>query len=57
MTTKKEGVLTVYNDKNELIALVVKDESTRKNIIYTTVEAGLEEIESLLKTTNENQIA
>jgi hypothetical protein len=49
MTTKKEGVITIYNDKNELIALIVKDESSRKNIIYNASEAGLEEIEGLLK--------
>jgi hypothetical protein len=48
MQTKKLGVLSVYNDKQELIAIVVKDETSRKNVIYNVSEAGLEDIELLL---------
>lgn len=54
MTTKKEGVIAVYDDKNTLTAIVVKDEGSRKNIVYTCTEAGLEEIEGLLKDNGQN---
>lgn len=49
MTTKKEGVVGIYSDKSELIAIIVKDEASRKSIVYMTEEAGVEEIENLVK--------
>ncbi len=52
MTTNKEGILMLRNDKGELVAIVVKDEAIRKNVIYITAEAGLEEIENLFKNTD-----
>ena len=49
MQTKQEGIVTVYDDKGALVAIVVKDEASRKNVIYNVSEAGLEDIQALLK--------
>lgn len=49
MTTKPEGVVGIYSDKSELIAIIVKDEASRKSIVYMTQEAGVEEIEALIQ--------
>lgn len=46
---KKEGVITVYDDRGELKAIVLKDEKTRKSVFYSVLEMGFEEIEALLK--------
>lgn len=46
LTTSKEGILCLEKDGN-LIAIVRKDLSSRKNIIYKVEEMGLEEIEAL----------
>lgn len=47
MTTKHEHVITVYDDKENLVSIIKADEALRKNTIYNTVEADLEEIEAL----------
>jgi hypothetical protein len=54
MITKKEGVISAYNEKNELVAIVVKDEVSRKNIVYNVTEAALEDIENYFRG-NEKQ--
>lgn len=48
MNTIKQGVMCVYNKENELIAIVHKDEKSRKNVFYSCIEMGTEEIEVLL---------
>ena len=48
MKTIKLGVLGIVNDKNELVAIVHHNESTRSQVFYTTEECGIEQIEELL---------
>lgn len=48
--TGKEGVLTIFNESGELMAIVYKDMKTRKNVFYSVNEMGMEELEHLLKT-------
>lgn len=47
--TSQEGVITVYNEENELVAIVKKDEVSRKNVFYSVSEMGFEEIGSLIE--------
>jgi hypothetical protein len=49
ITTKKEGVITIYDKQKNLIAIVLKDEATRNNIFFTTEKMSFDEIELLLK--------
>ena len=48
MTTKKEGVITVYNESKELVSIMILDEETRHNLVYVVKQAGLEEMEALI---------
>lgn len=50
MVTKTEGLITIYDELGTLIAIVLKDEKSRKNIFYNTNEMGFEEIRLLLDT-------
>jgi hypothetical protein len=52
MTTKHEHVITVYDDKGNLNSIIKTDEAQRKNTIYNTVEADLEQIEALFNGKN-----
>jgi hypothetical protein len=46
--TQQEGVVTIFNDKNELIAIIYKDMNSRKNIFYSVTEMGMKELEKLV---------
>ena len=48
MEVKKEGVVTIYNEKGDLTGIVLKDMSIRKNIIYSCKEKTEDEIFTLL---------
>ena len=48
MTTQKQGVTCVYNDEKELIAVIHKDETTRKNVFYSCGEMSMEQLEELV---------
>ncbi len=50
LNTSQEGVLAVFDEEKNLIAIVYKDPLTRKNVFYSVSEMGMEEIELLLKT-------
>lgn len=50
----QEGVLIKVNEKEELIAVVRKDPTSRKNIFYTCREMSLAEIEHLLSNGKKN---
>lgn len=47
-TTQKEGVITIFDDEGELIAIIYKDMKSRKNIFYATTEMSMEELEKLV---------
>ena len=49
MKTEKEGIITIFNNDNELIGIIRKDMVSRKNIIYSCSEMGFEELEALFK--------
>lgn len=50
MIAKQTGVLAVFNSENdnELVAVVVKDDKSRKNVFYACSEMGFAEIEALI---------
>jgi len=53
ITIMQEGVLALKtNDK--LTHIVYQDQSKHSSIIYKVVECGFDDIEELLKQTNEN---
>lgn len=47
---KQTGILAVFNsdNDNELVAVVVKDDKTRKNVFYACSEMGFAELEALI---------
>jgi diadenosine tetraphosphate (Ap4A) HIT family hydrolase len=47
METNEEGVRTVYKDK-ELIAIVKRDDHSKKHLVYMVKEATSEDIISLI---------
>lgn len=64
MIAKQIGTLAVFNsdNDNELVAVVCKDDKSRKNVFYKCSEMGFGEIEALLnrkmtaKINNEEKI-
>lgn len=46
--TDEEGVFTVYKG-TELVAVVKRDEASRKTLVYAVKEMGAEEIINLIK--------
>lgn len=47
--TTQEGVIAVFNEEEELIAIVRKDLISRKNVLYSVSEMGFEQIAELLE--------
>jgi len=54
MKTIKLGVLGLINEQNELVAIVHHDEQKRSQIMYSTSEMGMEDVEVMLKTIIDN---
>lgn len=52
--TEKVGVLCVYDNDNNLIAINKIDMVSRKHVFYKCVEMSEEEIEGLLKCDEKN---
>lgn len=52
MKVSKEPVLVIYQNE-KAVAMVKRDEESKKNIIYACEEMGIENIESLLSKKNE----
>lgn len=48
MTTEKIGLMVVYNDARELVAVIHKDEKSHKNIFFSCSEMDMTQIEHLL---------
>ena len=46
--TKEEGVFTVYK-KGELIAVIKRDDKSRKNLVYVVEEATCPDIIDIIK--------
>ncbi len=46
---EQKGVLCIYNDDRELVAIVEKDEKSRKNVFYTCKEMDFATLERFLK--------
>jgi len=53
METNKEGVFTIYKDK-ELVAIVKRDDESKKHLVYLVKEATGEDIIELLKNNTKN---
>lgn len=53
--TKQEGVILLQDDDKELIGIVYKDPTCRKNIFFKCKEMNLEDIEELFKKTAPKQ--
>ena len=51
MITTKEAVLIITKD-NEPVALVRRDEASRKTLFYAIKEMALDDVEGLLKELN-----
>ncbi len=49
METKLEGVLVV-SEKNRIVAIVYKDQTTHQNVFYKVEEMSVDEIADLLKS-------
>ena len=52
MKRTTESVLIVTNDKEQVVAMVRKDVSLQKNLIYKVGDASFSDIEELLGGTN-----
>lgn len=48
MNNEKEAVASVYKDK-ELVAIIKRDEKSKKNIVYVVKEADIDEILGLIE--------
>ncbi len=48
MKTTKEGITCVFDENNELVAIIYKDHVTHHNLFYSTKIMSMEEIESLV---------
>ncbi len=48
--TSKEGVVCIKNDNGDLVAIIYKDMSSRKNIFYSCTEMSLEQLEEFVKS-------
>lgn len=53
--TRQEGVILLQDDDKELIGIVYKDPTCRKNIFFKCKEMNLEDIEELFKKTAPKQ--
>lgn len=49
MNPENESVLVFYTDSEEAIAIVKRDNKSKKTIFYSLQEMGKDEIESLFK--------
>lgn len=53
MPNKKEGVVCVYNNRGELVAIIKRDDLSKKHLVYLVQEAGTDEIADLIANKNE----
>lgn len=49
LTTKKEGVMTLFDESGELYGIIYKDMTSRKNIFYSCKEMSFEDLEGIFK--------
>lgn len=52
METSEEGMFGVYDNKKQLIAVVKRDETSGKHLVYLVKEATSSEIVDLIKNNN-----
>lgn len=54
MNTKTESATIVYGSKDVPVALIKRDEITKKNLVYMMREATVEQISGLINHHNES---
>lgn len=52
MKTNEEGVIIITNDQDQMVGFIRKDPISRKNVVYSAEEMGLEEMQSVIKNDN-----
>lgn len=48
-TTDQEGMISLLNDKNELVGVIRKDPTSHKNVFYRCDEMSFEELQAIFK--------
>jgi len=51
LKTEKKGVLLVQDKEKNLVAIVHKDDATRKNLLYICTEATLDQFAQIIEGT------
>lgn len=46
--TKEQAATFVYNEKQEVVALIIRDELTGHNLVYSCSEMSIEDIAQLI---------